>query len=184
LLLDATQPLEKQELTLAEHAVNEGRALILALNKWDLVPIEEQQPLLTHLHRRISHVLPQVKGVPCVTLCAKTGTGLDKLMQTLFTMEEKWNTRLSTGKLNRWLKDVTAQNPPPLVKGRPFNIKYIAQINKRPPTFTLYTSKSAELPKSYMRYLVNHLRETFDLSGTPIRLLTRSAKNPYQDDTA
>ncbi len=182
LLLDATQPLEKQELTLAQHTVNEGRALVLAMNKWDLVPIEDQQPMLTHLHRRITHVLPQVKGVPCITLSAKDGTGLDKLMQTVLVMEKKWNLRLSTGKLNRWLSFATKQNPPPLVKGRTFNIKYIAQINKRPPSFTLYTSKAAKLPDSYVRYLVNSLRETFDLSGAPIRMMTRSAKNPYQEE--
>jgi GTP-binding protein len=176
-VIDATQPLEKQDLHIASQVIEEGRCLVLALNKWDLIP--NKQDLLNHLHERLTTALPQVKGVPLVPLSALTGKNKEKLLDAILAIYKTWNQRISTSKLNRWLEGLVAHHPPPLVAGRRIKIKYLTQIKTRPPTFVLFCSKSTELPDSYERYVINGIREAFSLQGVPIRLFLRSGKNPY-----
>lgn len=177
LVIDATQPLEKQDLHIASQVIEEGRCLVLALNKWDL--ISNKQQLLTHLKARLTAVLPQVRHIPLVPLSALTGKNKETLLDAVLAMYETWNKRISTAKLNRWLEELVSHHPPPLIAGRRLKIKYLTQIKTRPPTFVLFSSKSSELPDSYARYIVNGLREAFDLEGVPLRLSVRSSKNPY-----
>ena len=177
LVIDAMQPLEKQDLYIASKVIDEGRCLILALNKWDLV--SDKQELLLDLKERLEMALPQVKGVPLVPLSALTGKNKEKLMDEVFSIYHLWNKRISTSKLNRWLEGIVAHHPPPLVAGRRIKIKYLTQIKTRPPTFVLFSSKSSELPASYIRYISNEMRNAFDLWGVPLRLFVRSGKNPY-----
>lgn len=176
-VIDATQPLEKQDLHIASQVIEEGRCLVLALNKWDMIP--NKQDLLNHLHERLTTALPQVKGVPLVPLSALTGKNKEKLLDAILAIYKTWNQRISTSKLNRWLEGLVAHHPPPLVAGRRIKIKYLTQIKTRPPTFVLFCSKSTELPDSYERYVINGIREAFSLQGVPIRLFLRSGKNPY-----
>ena len=176
-VIDATQPLEKQDLHIASQVIEEGRCLVLALNKWDLIP--NKQELLNHLHERLTTALPQVKGVPLVPLSALTGKNKEKLLDAILAIYKTWNQRISTSKLNRWLEGLVSHHPPPLVAGRRIKIKYLTQIKTRPPTFVLFCSKSTELPDSYERYVINGIREAFSLQGVPIRLFLRSGKNPY-----
>jgi len=177
LVIDATQPLEKQDLHIASQVIEEGRCLVLALNKWDL--ISNKQELLTHLIARLTTALPQVRGIPLVPLSALTGKNKEKLLDAVLSIYAIWNQRVSTSKLNRWLEGLVAHHPPPLVSGRRIKIKYLTQIKTRPPTFVLFSSKSTELPDSYARYVVNGLREAFGFEGVPIRLSVRSGNNPY-----
>lgn len=177
LVLDANDMLEKQDLTIARQIVEEGRALIIAANKWD--SIEDKNAAIKKLNERIDWSLPQIKGVPIVTLSAMTERGLDKLMKAVLEIYETWNHRVSTAKLNRWLSEVTAMHPPPLVSGRRIKIRYMTQIKTRPPTFALFASKADELPDAYHRYLVKSLRDVFGLPGTPIRLILRRTDNPF-----
>lgn len=177
LVTDALQPLERQDLTIARLVEEEGRALVLALNKWDAV--EEPAALLKSLRARISTSLPQLHGVAMIPVSALTGFGLDKLMRAISAAGETWNRRITTGDLNRWLEGMQQKHPPPLVTGRRLRLRYITQVNTRPPTFALFASKPSELPDSYRRYLVNALRRDFDLPGTPIRMMLRKGKNPY-----
>lgn len=177
LVLDATQLLEKQDLTIARLVEEEGRGLVLAVNKWDV--IEDRAAKLRDLRDKLEIALPQLTGIAAVTLSAKTGAGIDKLMPAVFAAHEAWNRRVPTPQLNRWLEEAQARNPPPLVSGRRLRLRYMTQANTRPPTFALFASKPGELPDSYRRYLVNLLRETFDLPGVPIRLMLRKGKNPY-----
>ncbi len=179
LVIDATQPLEKQDLYIASKVIEEGRCLVLALNKWDL--IKDKQDLLNHLRERLTTALPQVQGIPLVPLSALTGKNKDKLLDAVLDIYSLWNKRISTSKLNRWLEESVARHPPPLVSGRRIKIKYLTQIKVRPPTFVLFCSKSSELPSSYVRYIMNGIRETFQMEGVPIRLFVRSGKNPYAD---
>lgn len=180
LVLDAAQPLEKQDLHIASQVIEEGRCLVLALNKWDL--ISEKQELLLDLKERLEMALPQVKGIPLVPLSALTGKNKEKLLDAVLAIYKLWNQRISTSRLNRWLEGLVAHHPPPLVAGRRIKIKYLTQIKTRPPTFVLFSSKSTELPDFYVRYVVNGIRETFGLDGIPIRLFVRSGKNPYADN--
>jgi len=180
LVIDATQPLEKQDLHIASQVIEEGRCLVLALNKWDLIP--NKQELLNHLNARLTTALPQVRGIPLIPLSALTGKNKDKLLDAVLTIYEIWNRRVPTSKLNRWLSGLVAHHPPPLVAGRRIKIKYLTQIKTRPPTFVLFCSKSTELPDSYAKYVINGMREAFGLEGVPIRLTLRSGKNPYTDD--
>ena len=180
LVLDAEDMLEKQDLTIARLVVDEGRALVVAVNKWDL--IEDKQGALQRLKDRIETSLPQIKGVRTVTLSALAGRNLDRLMKTVFETHAVWNKRASTGSVNRWLAGVTEQHPPPLVQGRRVKLRYATQIKTRPPTFALFVSRPEKLPDSYLRYLENSLRETFKLEGVPIRLQMRKGKNPYADE--
>jgi len=177
LVVDATQPLEKQDLHIASQVIEEGRCLVLGLNKWDLVTNRDE--LLTHLKALLTTVLPQVRGIPLVPLSALTGRNKDKLMASVLEMYGLWNRRISTAKLNQWLEELVSHHPPPLVSGRRLKIKYMTQVKTRPPTFVLFSSKASELPDSYGRYVVNGLREAFGLEGIPIRLSVRSSKNPY-----
>lgn len=177
LVVDALQLLEKQDMTIAREVAEEGRALVLAVNKWDLVA--DKQAKLKELAETLETSLPQLGGIKVVTLSAKTGAGIDKLMPAVFSAYEAWNRRVPTPQLNRWLEEAQDRNPPPLVSGRRLRLRYMTQANIRPPTFALFASKPGELPDSYRRYLVNLLRETFDLPGVPIRIMLRKGKNPF-----
>ena len=179
LVLDAQMMLEKQDLTIARMVIEEGRALVIAANKWDAVTDREQA--LRDLRDRFEISLPQVKGAPYITVSALRGRNLDKLFDAVFAVYDVWNTRISTARLNRWLSHKTEAHPPPLAHGRRIRLRYMTQIKARPPTFAAFVSLPEELPEAYTRYLVNGLREDFDLPGTPIRFITRKGKNPYAD---
>jgi GTP-binding protein len=177
LVIDAMQGLEKQDLAIAEMVEDEGRALVLAVNKWDVV--EEKQAALRRIKDRLETSLPQLQGLRFVTLSALGGAGIAKLMPAVFESHATWNRRIPTPRLNRWLARVQEHHPPPLVAGRRLKLRYMAQANIRPPTFALFASKPGDLPESYRRYLINLLREDFDLPGVPIRMMLRKAKNPF-----
>ena len=179
LVLDAQAMLERQDLAIARSVIDEGRALVVAVNKWDLV--EDAAAALRSLRERLEASLPQVRGVPVVTLSALTGSGVGRLMKAVFDIYEVWNRRIPTGQLNRWLADMLERHPPPMVAGRPLRLRYITQIKRRPPAFLLFTTRPAEVPEAYLRYLTNGLREAFDLPGVPIRLSMRKGKNPYAE---
>jgi GTP-binding protein len=177
LVVDAMQPLERQDLTIANLVAEEGRALVLAANKWDLV--HDPKVALTRLRERLDESLPQLRGVALVPLSGLTGAGLAALMKAVFAADAVWNRRVPTAALNRWLGRIQEHHPPPLVAGRRLRLRYMTQVNTRPPSFALFASKPGELPESYRRYLVNALREEFKLPGTPIRLMLRKGDNPY-----
>ncbi len=177
LLLDATIPFEKQDLMLADLVYREGRALVIAVNKWDL--IEDKQKELVKLREECERLLPQLRGVPLVTISGLQGRNIDRLMGAIFKIEQAWNTHISTAKLNRWLGAVVEQHPPPAVSGRRVKMRYMTQAKMRPPSFIVFGNRSEAVPMSYQRYLINSLRETFSMPGTPIRLWLRSGKNPY-----
>lgn len=177
LVLDAQTPLEKQDLTIAEHVIKEGRSLIIAVNKSDLI----KGDFLSELRKRLLYVLPQVKGIPCLSISAKNGKNLDKLMEMVFFQEQLWNTRIGTSILNQWLAETISHHPPPLAGGTRIRLKYMTQIKTRPPTFVLFISKPAQLLDSYLRYLLNKLRDDFQLPGVPIRFQVRKGKNPYDN---
>jgi len=177
-LLDATVPFEKQDLTIVDLVEREGRALVIGLNKWDLVA--DRPGLLKELKEEASRLLAQVKGVPVVPLSGLAGEGVDALMKAVFAAHDVWNRRVSTSQLNRWLGDMLESHPPPAVAGRRIKIRYMTQVKARPPHFAIFGNQLQELPKSYTRYLVNGLREAFDLPGVPIRLSLRTGKNPYE----
>jgi len=177
LLIDATQPLEKQDLQIAHMVAEEGRGLVLAVNKWDLV--DEPGRQLRDIKAEVQSQLSQVSGVAIVAMSALSGRGVDKLMPAVFETFRIWNRRVPTAKLNRWLEEQVERHPPPAPGGRRIKLRYMTQANARPPSFVLFSSSAAELPESYLRYLVNGLREAFDLWGTPIRMHLRKARNPY-----
>ncbi|HZB90693.1 MAG TPA: ribosome biogenesis GTPase Der [Stellaceae bacterium] len=177
LVVDAMQGLEKQDLAIAQMVEDEGRALVLAVNKWDVV--EEKQAALRRIKDRLETSLPQLQGLRFITLSALSGAGIAKLMPAVFESHATWNRRIPTPRLNRWLARVQEHHPPPLVAGRRLKLRYMAQANIRPPTFALFASKPGDLPESYRRYLINLLREDFDLPGVPIRMMLRKAKNPF-----
>ena len=177
LLIDAEHPLEKQDLQLGQHVEEEGRALVIALNKWDL--IEEKQKRLREIRAAAETLLPQVKGVPIIPISARSGSGLDKLMAAVIEVYEAWNRRVPTSELNRWLGEATDQHTPPAVSGRRLKLRYMTQPSTRPPTFIVFCTRPESLPESYVRYLVNGLREAFDLPAVPIRLHLRKGENPY-----
>lgn len=182
LLADATQALERQDLTLADLCEREGRALVIALSKWDLVSDKEAR--LRELREEVALKLPQVKGVPLVPLSALTGKGLARLMPMVFQTYDSWNRRLPTATLNRWFQDALARHTPPAVAGRRVKLRYITQANARPPTFVLFCSTPNQLPTSYLRYLVNDLRDAFDLWAVPIRMHMRKSANPFAEGQA
>ncbi|HEY1504319.1 MAG TPA: ribosome biogenesis GTPase Der [Stellaceae bacterium] len=179
LVVDATQLLEKQDLTIAREIAEEGRAVVLAINKWDLVADKREK--LRDLRDSLETGVAQLAGVSAITLSAKSGTGVDKLMPAVLEAYEVWNRRIPTPQLNRWLEEAQSRNPPPLVSGRRLRLRYMTQANIRPPTFALFASKPGDLPESYRRYLTNQLRASFDLPGVPIRMMLRKGKNPYED---
>jgi GTP-binding protein len=180
LMLDATIPFEKQDLALADLVEREGRALVIAVNKWDL--IEDKNAALAALKEACTRLLPQIRGVPLVTLSGLTGKNIDKLMDAIFKIERSWNSHVSTARLNRWLSGMVEGHPPPAVSGRRLKIRYMTQAKTRPPSFILFASRPDALPTAYLRYLTNGLREAFDIQGAPIRLWVRAgSKNPYDD---
>ncbi len=177
-LIDAQAPLEKQDLTIARHALEEGRAVVVAANKWDL--IEGRREALKSLRERLETGMGEARGVALVTLSALTGRGVDDLMPAVLKAHENWSRRISTGALNRWLDQATERHPPPLGHtGRRIRLRYATQAKARPPTFAMFCNMPQDLPDSYLRYLQNGLRESFDLSGTPIRINLRKPRNPY-----
>ena len=177
LLVDAQRPFEEQDLRIADLVEREGRALVIGMNKWDLV--EPRPGAIKKLREEVDHWLPQVRGVAALPISGLTGEGLDRLMQAAIDAHAVWNRRTETSTLNRWLGEVVATHPPPAVAGRRIRLDYITQPKSRPPTFVLFTSRVDAVPDAYRRYLVNSLRESFDLPGTPIRLTLREKKNPY-----
>jgi len=176
-LLDATIPFEKQDLTIVDLIESEGRALVIGLNKWDLVA--DQNGLLKKLREDCTRLLPQVRGVAVVPLSGLAGEGLDKLMQAVVQASEVWDKRISTSRINDWLSEALQRNPPPAVSGRRIKIRYATQVKSRPPHFALFGNQLNAMPKSYTRYLTNSLREAFALPGTPIRLSLRTSSNPF-----
>ncbi|TIQ26699.1 MAG: ribosome biogenesis GTPase Der [Mesorhizobium sp.] len=177
IVLDATIPFEKQDLQIADLIIREGRAPVIAFNKWDL--IDNPQELLAELREKTERLLPQVRGIQAVTVSAETGRGLDRLMDAVIKTHKVWNSRVSTGKLNRWLEGILAHHPPPAVAGRRLKIKYVTQAKTRPPGFVVSCSRPDVMPQSYVRYLSNSLREAFDMPGVPIRMALRTSDNPF-----
>ena len=177
LVLDSNAILEKQDLTLARQVIEEGRALIIAVNKWDIS--EDRKAALQRLDDRLQTSLPQVRGIPVITCSSKTGKGLNKLMPAVFELHEQWNRRVPTSALNNWLLDMTEAHPPPVVSGRRLRLRYITQAKSRPPTFILFSTRAEKVPEHYLRYLANGLREDFDMWGIPLRLNVRKRDNPY-----
>ena len=176
-LIDAQAPFEEQDTRIADLVEREGRAIVVAINKWDTV--EAEPGALSRLRASVDRMLPQIKGVPVAVLSAKTGDGLEKLMAAVMKSYAVWNRRLPTAALNRFLQDAISTNPPPAISGRRFRLDYITQPKSRPPTFVLFCARAEALPETYRRYLINGLRENFDLPGTPIRLALRAKANPY-----
>ncbi|MCP1198271.1 ribosome biogenesis GTPase Der [Notoacmeibacter sp. MSK16QG-6] len=177
IVLDATIALEKQDLHIVDLIAREGRAPVIAFNKWDL--IENKQEKLAELREKTERLLPQLRGIRAVPVSAETERGLDKLFDAIFLTHRIWNMRISTGRLNRWLEGIIAHHPPPAVSGRRLKIRYITQAKTRPPGFVLSVSRPDALPESYQRYLINNLRETFGIEGVPIRLNLRTSDNPF-----
>ena len=177
IVLDATIPFEKQDLQIADLIAREGRAPVIAFNKWDL--IDSPQETLAALREATTRLLPQLRGIQAVTVSAETGRGLDKLMDAVVKTHQVWNRRVSTGRLNRWIEGVLTHHPPPAVAGRRLKVKYVTQVKTRPPGFVVSCSRPEAMPDSYVRYLVNGLRETFDMPGVPIRIALRASENPF-----
>jgi GTPase len=176
-VVEGTDPLNRQDLALASLVVEEGRALVIAVNKWDLV--DDRAKAMRRLRDRLELSLHQVKGVAVVPISAATGEGLPRMMEAVFRAHTLWNRRVPTPALNRFLLEITEAHPPPLARGRRSKLRYMTQPKTRPPSFALFGNKLEELPESYLRYLVNALRDAFDLPGVPIRLIIRRGKNPY-----
>lgn len=179
LLNDVEQAFDKQDLQIADLVEREGRALVIGVNKWDLVADRDKR--LRELRDMVARALPQVKGVPVVPVSALSGRGAEKLMQAVFDVYETWNRRLPTAALNRWFAEALERHAPPAASGRRIKLRYITQSNARPPTFIIFCSKPEDLPAAYTRYLVNGLRESFDLWSVPIRVHLRKPKNPYDN---
>jgi GTP-binding protein len=179
--IDALIPLEKQDLKIADLAEREGRAVVLAITKWDLIadrPIARKR-----LQAAVDKLLPQLRGVPMITVSGVTGQGLDRLHAAVVAAYAVWNARVPTARLNRWLAAMVAAHPPPAPGGRRIRLRYITQARTRPPGFVVMCSNPGDLPEAYDRYLINGLRADFDLPGTPIRLFQRSQAeaNPYRN---
>ena len=177
LLVDATHPMEQQDLQIGELVVNEGRALVIGVNKWDLV--EDRQKVLKDIRAVAEHTFADVKGVGIIPVSAQSGQGLDKLLAGVFEVYEAWNRRLPTASLNRWLAEALTKHPPPAVAGKRIKLRYMTQPSARPPTFVAFCSRPESLPRSYVRYLTNGIRDAFELPGTPIRFQMRKGENPY-----
>jgi len=178
IILDGEQLLERQDLTIARHVVEEGRALVLVINKWDIVA--DKRAAMAALNDRLQTSLPQVAGVTVITVSALTGKNLDALMPAVLDRYEVWNRRIPTAALNSWLADVLDRHPPPLASNkRRIRLRYVTQAKARPPTFVIFGNRPEDLPDSYVRYLENSLRDSFKLAGTPIRINMRKGDNPY-----
>jgi GTP-binding protein len=177
LLMDSAQLFEEQDLRIADLVEREGRALVIGLSKWDLK--DEGRHAIGKFRAEADHWLPQLKGMAVVPVSGLTGDGLDKLMQAIVAAHDVWNRRVPTAALNRWFEETTAAHPPPAVSGRRIRLNYMTQVKSRPPSFVVFCTRADAVPEAYKRYLVNGLRETFDLPGTPIRLTLREKDNPY-----
>ena len=178
LLLDATRGLEAQDLRIADLVVEEGRALLIALNKWDVA--EHASSLFNGVKAALEEGLSQLKGVPVLAISAKTGKAVDDVLKVAFELRESWSRRISTGELNRWFEDAVDANPPPAPSGRRIKLRYITQVKSRPPTFVVFGTRVDQLPDSYRRYLLNSMRRDLKLGPVPMRLTFRAPKNPYQ----
>jgi GTP-binding protein len=179
MVLDADSMFEKQDLVILSHAINEGRAVVIAINKWDTV--KHRDKVLEEIKYQVETNLAQVRDVPTITISAQNKLRLDQLMQAVLDTYDLWNKRVPTGRLNRWLHAMEEQNPAPLVHGRPNRLRYLTQIKARPPTFALWVGRPNEYPETHKRYLVNNLRKDFDIPATPIRFIVKASKNPYVD---
>jgi GTPase len=179
LLLDATRGLEAQDLRIADQIFSEGRALVIALNKWDVA--ENGSNLYQGVRAALEEGFSQVRGVPLLTVSAATGKGIDTLLQVAFETRAAWSQRVTTGKLNRWFEDAIEKNPPPAPGGKRIKLRYATQIKSRPPSFVIFGTRVDELPESYRRYLVNGIRRELGFGAVPVRLTLRSAKNPFVD---
>ncbi len=177
LLLDATRGLEAQDLKIASQVIEEGRALILALNKWDVA--EHASSLFNGVKAALAEGLAQLKDVPLLTVSAKTGKGIDAVLDVAFDLRDAWSRRVSTGELNRWFEAAVEANPPPAPKGQRIKLRYITQVKSRPPTFVVFGNRTDELPESYRRYLLNAMRRDLALGAVPLRLTFRGSRNPY-----
>jgi len=164
-------------MTIARHIADEGRALVIAVNMWD--DVKDKSASIKLINDRLQTSLAQLRGVPVVPISGLYGKGLDRLFQSVQMIKSIWQLRISTGRLNRWLEGMLEAHPPPLVQGRRLRIRYMTQIKSRPPTFALFVSRPADLPESYLRYLIGGLRDEFGLDGIPVRMVMRKGNNPY-----
>jgi GTP-binding protein len=176
-VMDATQPFEKQDLAIADLIAREGRAIVFAVNKWDMK--ENKQGAISELREMLDRLLPQVAGAELVAVSARTGQGIDRLPAAIMAADRAWNTRTPTATLNRFLEAALLRHAPPAIRGRRVRIRYMSQLKTRPPTFALFGNQLDHLPEDYQRYLTNGLREAFGLKGTPLRLVMRNTRNPY-----
>lgn len=177
LVMDIRHPLEKQDVTIARRAYDEGKIIIFALNKSDIVPDAEE--IQKDVERRAKYEFSQLLGVPCLLVSAKEKLGLARIFNKAFELYDKWNIRIPTSALNKWFQWAVEKNHPPLVNGMPIKLKYISQTNTRPPTFAVFANRSEHLPASYEKYLLNNLRKSFDFDSVPLRIFIRQRKNPY-----
>src|SRR5579863_9999529 len=176
-VIDATQPFEKQDLTIADLIAREGRSIVFAVNKWDLK--EDKNGAISKLREQLDQSLPQIAGAALVAISARTGEGLSRLPDAILAADRAWNSRAPTSALNRFLESALTRHAPPAIRGRRVRIRYMTQTKARPPTFALFGNQLDHLPEDYQRYLTNALREAFNLKGTPLRLVMRNTRNPY-----
>jgi len=176
-MIDATAPFEKQDLTIADMIAHEGRAIVFAINKWDL--LENKAGAISRMREKLDRLLPQIAGAPLIATSARTGEGIDRLEAAVTEADKAWNTRISTATLNRFLNEALQRHATPAISGRRVRIRYMTQRKARPPSFTLFGNQLDSLPEAYLRYLQNGLREAFGLKGTPLRFSVRNSKNPY-----
>ncbi|HYJ53293.1 MAG TPA: ribosome biogenesis GTPase Der [Allosphingosinicella sp.] len=179
LLLDGTRGLEAQDLRIADNVLQEGRALVIAINKWDVA--ENASSLFNGVKAALEEGLSQARGVPVLTVSGKTGKGIDQLLQAAFEVREAWSQRVSTGQLNRWFENAVEKNPPPAPGGKRIKLRYITQVNTRPPSFVLFGTRVDQLPDSYLRYLINGIRRELGFGAVPVRLHARASRNPFGD---
>jgi GTP-binding protein len=177
LLLDGTLGLEAQDLRIADHVLQEGRALLVAINKWDVA--EGPSSLFNGIKAALDEGLSQARGVPLLTVSGKTGKGIDQLLAAAFEIRETWSKRVTTGQLNRWFEDAVEKNPPPAPGGKRIKLRYITQVNTRPPSFVLFGTRVDQLPDTYLRYLVNGIRRELGFGAVPVRLQARASRNPF-----
>ena len=179
LVIDATEGLHEQDLQIGRLIEREGRACVLVLNKWDAV--EDRHKQRQAISDRLETSLTQMRGIPVVTVSALTGAGVDKFLPVVRQAYRVWNQRVPTGELNRWFESALERHQPPMVEGRRLKLRYVTQAKARPPTFLVFGTRAEQMPEDYQRYLVNSLRETFSMPGTPIRIHLRGTKNPYAE---
>src|SRR5688500_3101497 len=177
LLLDGTRGLEAQDLRIADYVLQEGRALVVAISKWDVA--EEPSSLFNGIKAALEEGRSQVRGVPVLTVSGATGKGIDQLLGAAFEVRDIWSKRVSTGQLNRWFEEAVERNPPPAPSGRRIKLRYITQVTTRPPTFVLFGTRTDHLPDSYLRYLINGIRKELGFGSVPVRLTARASRNPY-----